>query len=131
MYVCWASYITNTRTFPCTARAVHLIINLVKKRQTGAIKTYIVSFKDALRRLKENGVELDTQITVAFFLVSLSPRFAQFVTQMLMEGNINVDKMYERAVKYEQTNLMRSGEANGKRNPKHHQECHGQIFRGF
>ena len=94
-----------------TSTAVGLIMKLIKLRQTGPVRVFINRWKQEIRNLADQGLDLPEPIIAAFFLISLHRRFTPFVTQQLMLSAINLEEMYQAAIKFEQTQGIRTGEA--------------------
>ena len=100
-----------------TTRAIALIISLAKTEMTAqSVRQHVTNYQEQLRLLLGQGVTLDDEIKIAFFLMSLPSRFNNFVDNQLLMDDLRPEGVYAKAIEYEAQLAMRglSGEADNR-----------------
>ena len=84
---------------------------LIDLKQTGSVHEHVNKFKQLLRRLHEMKITMVDSVVSVMFLRSLKSQYKQFVTNAMMNGNMQTEKLYTAACEYSKAHLAASDES--------------------
>ena len=86
------------------------------QKQTLPIAQHVTTFKKQLRDVRAMGMKLDGAMVATVFLNSLNSSFNQFVSNAMLNSNLDVQKLYLAAVEHGLAKLATSDEAKRTKN---------------